>query len=345
MTRLACFAVAVLALGPTSSRAAASPPTFTKDVAPILYNSCVSCHRPGEIAPMSLLTFDDVRPWAKSIRVKVASREMPPWGADPRFGIFKDDRSLSAGQIDTIARWVDAGAPRGSDSDLPLAPTLATGWSHGEPDVVIEMPVDFEIPAEGEVPVIDLFAKSPFTQDVYVKALEVRPGTSGVVHHAGLYVIDRLPDGAKLVNGQIVNADGKPMSRNQVARANGGSSTEEIQKLLSFVPGRGYEEYQGDAGQLIKLDPTSTSTCTISRTGCRAPTGRSSGCTSRRRAGRWRTRFITAWASPGRRRISWKARRSRAGARRAMREPTAPMVAKAARGFRRVRRTSTTGKS
>jgi len=252
MTRLACFAVAVLALGPTSSRAAASPPTFTKDVAPILYNSCVSCHRPGEIAPMSLLTFDDGRPWAKSIRVKVASREMPPWGADPRFGIFTDDRSLRAGQIDTIARWVDAGAPRGSDSDLPLAPTLATGWSHGEPDVVIEMPVDFEIPAEGEVPVIDFFAKSPFTQDVYVKALEVRPGTSGVVHHAGLYVIDRLPDGAKLVNGQIVNADGKPMSRNQVARANGGSSTEEIQKLLSFVPGRGYEEYQGDAGQLIK---------------------------------------------------------------------------------------------
>src|SRR5439155_2827232 len=127
---------------------------------------------------------------------------------------------------------------RGSDSDLPLAPTLATGWSHGEPDVVIEMPVDFEIPAEGEVPVIDFFAKSPFTQDVYVKALEVRPGTSGVVHHAGLYVIDRLPDGAKLVNGQIVNADGKSMSRNKVARANGGSSTEEIQKLLSFVPGR-----------------------------------------------------------------------------------------------------------
>ena len=114
------------------------------------------------------------------------------------------------------------------------------------------MPVEFAIPAEGEVPVIDFFTKSPFTQDVYVKALEVRPGTPGVVHHAGLYVIDRLPDGAKLVNGTIVGADGKEMSRNQVARANGGTSTQEIQKLLSFVPGRGYEEYQGDAGQLIK---------------------------------------------------------------------------------------------
>jgi len=114
------------------------------------------------------------------------------------------------------------------------------------------MPVDFAIPAEGEVPVTDFFAKSPFTHDVFVKALEVRPGTAGVVHHAGLYVIDRLPEGASLVNGRIVDANGKPMSRNQVARANGGTSTEEIQKLLSFVPGRGYESYQGDAGQLIK---------------------------------------------------------------------------------------------
>jgi hypothetical protein len=201
---------------------------------------------------MALLTYEDARPWAKAIKQKVIRREMPPWGADPRFGTFKDDQSLTAAQIQTIASWVDAGAPRGNNGDLPPAPTFATGWSHGEPDVVIEMPVDFDIPAEGEVPVTDFFTKSPFTHDVYVKALDVRPGTAGVVHHAGLYVIDRLPDGASLVNGRIVDASGKPMSRNQVARANGGTSTEEIQKLLSFVPGRGYESYQGDAGQLIK---------------------------------------------------------------------------------------------
>ena len=193
-----------------------------------------------------------MRPWAKAIRRRVASREMPPWGADPRFGKFKDDQSLNDAEIQTIARWVDAGAPKGNDADLPAAPKFAAGWSHGEPDVVIEMPLDFDIPAEGELPVIDFFVKTPFTQDVYVKALEVRPGTAGVVHHAGLYVIDRLPDGASLVNGRILDANGKSMSRNQVARANGGSSTEEIQKLLSFVPGRGYESYQGDAGQLVK---------------------------------------------------------------------------------------------
>jgi hypothetical protein len=226
--------------------------TFTKDVAPILYKSCVSCHRAGEVAPMALLTYEDVRPWAKSIRRKVSTREMPPWGADRRYGKFVDDLSLSDAEIETIAKWVDSGAARGDDRDLPSPPVFAAGWSHGEPDVVIEMPIDFAIPAEGEVPVTDFFAKSPFTHDVYVKALEVRPSTPGVVHHAGLYVIEHLPEGATLVNGRIVDASGKPLSRNQVAKANGGTSTEEIQKLLSFVPGRGYESYQGDAGQLIR---------------------------------------------------------------------------------------------
>jgi hypothetical protein len=244
-------ALLVLILGCPAAASAAAP-TFAKDVAPILYASCVTCHRPGEIAPMSLISYDEVRPWAKSIRKKVASREMPPWGANPHYGTFKDDRSLTDSQIATIAAWVDAGAPRGSDADLPAVPTFTSGWSHGEPDVVIEMPVDFAIPAEGEVPVIDFFTRAPFDRDVYVKALEVRPGTEGVIHHAGLYVIDKLPEGARLVNGRILDANGKEMGRNQVARANGGTSTQEIQKLLSYVPGRGYEEYQGDAGQLIK---------------------------------------------------------------------------------------------
>src|SRR5262245_5327725 len=147
MKRAACLAPVILALGIARPSGAAPPPTFTKDVAPILYSSCVTCHRPGEVAPMSLVSYEDVRPWAKSIRLKVANREMPPWGANPHFGTFKDDRSLSADEIDTIAKWVEAGAPKGADADLPPVPTFATGWSHGEPDVVIEMPIDFQIPA------------------------------------------------------------------------------------------------------------------------------------------------------------------------------------------------------
>src|ERR1043166_8595119 len=108
MTR-ASVALAGLALILAAPRAASAAPTFTKDIAPIFYDRCVTCHRAGEVAPMSLLTYDDVRPWAKAIKRKVESREMPPWGADPRFGTFKDDQSLTAAQIRTIAEWVDAG--------------------------------------------------------------------------------------------------------------------------------------------------------------------------------------------------------------------------------------------
>src|SRR5207244_382725 len=176
MKRLAGFSVSFVLIAAAHLSAAGPVPTFAKDVAPILYNSCAGCHRPGEVAPMSLLSYQDVRPWAKAIRVKVTNREMPPWGADPHYGTWKDDRSLTDTQIDTIAKWVDAGAPKGDDKDLPPPPTFADGWSHGQPDVVIEMPVDFDIPAEGEVPVIDFFTKTPFSEDVHVKALDVRPG-------------------------------------------------------------------------------------------------------------------------------------------------------------------------
>jgi len=245
-------AVGFVALALAVSSAGAQTPTFTKDVAPILYNSCVTCHRTGEIGPMSLISYQDVRPWAKSIKTQVAARQMPPWGANPHVGKFRDDRSLSDKQIETIVKWVDSGAPKGNDSDLPSMPKFASGWSNGEPDIVIEMPVDFELPAEGEIPVTDFFVKAPFTHDVYVKGVEVRPGTAGVVHHAGIYVINNMPEGAQLVNGRIIGPDGKMMTRNQVSRAAGGSATRELQKLLSFVPGRGYESYQGSAGQLIK---------------------------------------------------------------------------------------------
>jgi hypothetical protein len=259
MTRIAASAgilSVILVAGVAHVSSAPAPeqaaPTFTRDVAPILYKNCTSCHRAGEIGPMPLVSYQDVRPWAKSIKSKVVSREMPPWGADPAHGTFKGDRSLSAAAIDTIARWADAGAPKGDDADLPPLPTFPTGWPEGQPDAIIAMPFEFQIPAEGEVDVIDFFTPTPFKEDVYVKGLAVKPSTPGVVHHAGVYVIDRLPVGARFENGHIIGPDGKAMTRNQVARATGASATQEIQKLLSFVPGRGYEEYQGGAGQLIR---------------------------------------------------------------------------------------------
>ena len=101
----------------------AAAPTFSKDVAPIMFAKCAECHRPGSIAPMSLLTYDDARPWARAVKQKVMAREMPPWGADPDHSLkMRNDRSLSKQQIDTIVAWVDGGAPKGNDADLPPVP-------------------------------------------------------------------------------------------------------------------------------------------------------------------------------------------------------------------------------
>src|SRR5437773_11310978 len=108
-----------------------SAPTFSKDVAPILYTKCVSCHRPGEVAPMSLITYQDARPWARSIREKVAARIMPPWFADPAYGHFRNDRSLTQKEIDTIEKCANAGARQGNPSDLPPLPTYSKGWQIG----------------------------------------------------------------------------------------------------------------------------------------------------------------------------------------------------------------------
>src|SRR5262247_3224309 len=121
------------------SLAVAAPPTFSKDVAPILYKSCVECHRPTSIAPMSLITYDDARPWARAVKQKVVAREMPPWGADPTVGKFANDPSLTPKEIETIAAWADGGAPQGNGADLPKAPAFTDGWSIGKPDLVFKM--------------------------------------------------------------------------------------------------------------------------------------------------------------------------------------------------------------
>src|SRR5215475_4122986 len=137
----------------TSQAAGPAAPTFAKDVAPIVYEKCASCHRPGEVAPMPLISYEDVRPWAKAIKSKVVGREMPPWGADHEQTLpMRNDRSLSEREIQTIAAWVDGGAQRGNDADLPAKPSFSEGWTAGrEPDYILEMPLEFDIPAEGEL--------------------------------------------------------------------------------------------------------------------------------------------------------------------------------------------------
>src|SRR5260221_4968347 len=121
-------------------------PTFSKDVAPILYKNCTNCHRPGEIAPMSLLTYADARPWVRSIATRVGSGSMPPWHADPSSGPFENDRRLSAAEKETILKWVRAVAPEGNKTDLPTAPKYADGWLIGKPDLVLAMQEDYPLP-------------------------------------------------------------------------------------------------------------------------------------------------------------------------------------------------------
>src|SRR5262249_55007295 len=126
-----------------SSRNHAAEITFTRDVAPIVFNKCANCHRPGEVAPMPLTSYQEVRPWSKAIREQVVRRAMPPWFADPHTSTlkFSNDRRLSQPEIDTIAAWVDGGAVKGNDSDLPPLPRYTPGWSRGEPDFIVPMPV------------------------------------------------------------------------------------------------------------------------------------------------------------------------------------------------------------
>ena len=253
------FALLVLAaLAIAASPAAPSVPTFTKNVAPIVFDKCAACHRPGEVAPMTLLSYDDVRPWAKAIKNKVVAREMPPWFADPDHSVkMRNDRSLSKEQIDTIVRWVDGGAPKGNDADLPPAPKFAEGWTAGrEPDYILEMPIEFSIPAEGELGVQMFYSPVPFKEDRFAETLEIRPGNRAVVHHAGVFVVD-IPEGAKIVEGRLVLPDG----RSATDRAGESAAATRVNtndtalpganKLLSWVPGRGVDSHRADIGKRI----------------------------------------------------------------------------------------------
>ena len=162
--------------------ASTGTPTFAKDVAPILYKNCVTCHRPGEIAPMSLLTYKDARPWAKSIRDEVSDRNMPPWHADSTHRKFANDRRLSAADRDTIVTWANGGAPEGDPKDLPPLPDFPDGWRIGKPDLILTIP-EYTVPADGFVEYEYIELATNLTEDKWIQAFEVRPGNRSVVHH------------------------------------------------------------------------------------------------------------------------------------------------------------------
>ena len=178
---------AVWASGSSNSANADADPTYAGEVADILYRNCVSCHRPGEIAPMSLLSYKETRPWAKSIRSVVETGTMPPWHADSSRIAYDNDRSLSSKEIETIRKWVDAGAPLGDAESAPKPPVFEEGWRLGEPDMVFTAKRAFTVPVtDEEIPYQSITFHIELEEDLYIDSWEIRPSALHAVHHANL---------------------------------------------------------------------------------------------------------------------------------------------------------------
>jgi hypothetical protein len=164
-------------------------PTFSKDVAPILYSNCVSCHRTGEVAPFTLTSYEDAHKRAKTIAKVTEQRFMPPWKAEKGHGEFLGERRLTDDQIKTLRVWADGGAPEGDPKETPALPKFAEGWQLGQPDMIVEMPETYTLRAEGRDVYRCFVLPLNLKEDQYVEAVEFRPGNRKVVHHA-LFFLD-----------------------------------------------------------------------------------------------------------------------------------------------------------
>ncbi len=207
--------------------------TFNKEVLPILQKNCQSCHRPGEIAPMSFLTYKDARPWAKAIKAAVVSRKMPPWFADPKYGHFANDRTLSDSTISTLVAWADNGALEGDAKDAPPPVTFVDGWSF-KPDMIIEMPKDIPLQATGTINYKSILVKVNFPEDLWVVAADLRPGNAAAVHH--MRAIVRPP-------GSTWMKDAEPGVAYEGGDPEVGRQGEGTDLLGKFNPGLGGQDF------------------------------------------------------------------------------------------------------
>jgi hypothetical protein len=239
--RITLAALVVVSLTAITVSMRATPPveeasanvTFAKDVLPILQKNCQSCHRPGEIAPMSFMTYKDTRPWAKAIKSAVVSRKMPPWFAEPGYLHFANDRTLSDATIKTLVAWADNGALEGNPSDAPKPVEFVDGWSL-KPDMVIEMPMDVPLPATGTINYKSILVKVNFKEDLWVAAADLRPGNNEAVHH--MRAIVRPPGSAWMKDAVagVAYENGDP----EVGRQGEGTDL-----LGKFNPGLGGQDF------------------------------------------------------------------------------------------------------
>jgi len=236
-----------------SAQGTRATPTFSKDVAPIFQAKCQSCHEPGSIAPMSLRTYVEARPWARSIRARVAERQMPPWHINRNVGIqqFKNDMSLSDEQLATVVAWVDGGAPEGNPADMPPDKPVHEGlyWmgerdGYGPPDLVVKSP-DYTMPAVGQDqwwrPVVEI----PLTEPRWVRMVEIRPSTiqgRKALHHSVAYlVLNNDPD-----------AVNQGIARGGVRRtATAADLVSARPMLMEWAIGKGYDRYMDGTGKLL----------------------------------------------------------------------------------------------
>ena len=229
-----------------SGNRASADVTFNKDVLPILQQKCQVCHRPGEIGPMPLTTYQGTRPWARAIRNAVAARVMPPWFADPRYGHFANDKRLTDAEIATITSWVDAGAPEGETRDKPVPVTFREGWNI-RPDLVFQLPKPLKIPVKGTVEYTYVAVSAPFKEDTWISAGEIRPSDRSHVHHVIAMV---RPKGSKWMAQARLGAEpwapGPTRQADMLRENDGDMSVLTSEFLVGYVPGMEAQRFDID---------------------------------------------------------------------------------------------------
>jgi hypothetical protein len=250
MTR---YLFAALFLTATPALAADAPVTFNKDVLPILQKNCQVCHRPGEIGPMSLLNYESARPWARAMKVAVSSKTMPPWFADPRYGHFSNERRLTDAEIGTLVAWADSGAPEGDEKDKPVPVSFRDRWNI-KPDLILELPNVYKVPARGTVEYTYIAIAPPFKEDTWVLAGEIRPTCRRNVHHV---IANVRPKGSKWMTQAQIGAEPYapgPTRNEDLIKANGGNpAVLDNEFLVGYVPGM--EAQRFDIDNSAKLIP------------------------------------------------------------------------------------------
>lgn len=250
MRRIPFGVLLVMSVAAMAADHSPAPVTFNKDVLPILQNNCQTCHRPNQIAPMSFLTYQEVRPWAQAMKAAVLKKQMPPWFADPKYGHFSNERKLSDADIKTLVRWADGGAAEGDAKDRPAPVEFsADGWTI-KPDLILSMPKPYNVPADGVIEYTYIVVPTGFTKDTWVTAAELLPGNRKVTHHVIAFV---RPPGSQWLkdakpgepfvplihkrdaNGATTGTDSRSPDPQARAQQQQGVATNEF--LVAYVPG------------------------------------------------------------------------------------------------------------